>query len=138
MRNKTAEKGEGKLFSDVISNTSTPWLLDKILQVQITSAELYYMRLEALWILLNLATIKDQDEISTLYASSFDQDDEPMQSATNQLSDCNTGKSALLTHINGILVEIAKGDYADTTTLNLVIQTLSNMVAMSDYHLKLL
>ena len=61
-----------------------------------------------------------------------------MQSATNQLSDSNTGKSALLTHINGILVEIAKGNYSDTTTLNLVIQTLSNMVAMSDYHVKLL
>ena len=126
------------MFADVICNTSTPQLIDKILQLEVKSEELYFMRLEALWTLLNLATVEDQDDISTLYACSFDQDDEPMQLETGQLSEISQGKSALLASMNLILEENAEGNYRDTTTLNLVIQTLTNMVALSDFKVKML
>ena len=56
--------------------------------------EIYHMRLEALWILNNLATTDDQDSISSFFATSFVQDEETM--LQEEYDEINEGKSVLL------------------------------------------
>ena len=94
------------------------------------------MRLEAIWILNNLATTNDQDSISFFFSPSFIQDEEPM--LQEECEEINEGKSVLLEALNGILIEVSDGGFSDLKTLNLVFQALTNLVADSQYKLKLL
>ena len=49
-------------------------IVDQILSIEVTGEEFYFLKLEALWILTNLSTVIDSEDLRLVFLSSYQDD----------------------------------------------------------------
>ena len=57
--------------SEVINSTSILEIIASILDFKVTNDELYFLRCEALWMLINLATVEETHDMEIILASTL-------------------------------------------------------------------
>ena len=56
-------------MGDIIGQTNILELIAEILEYEVSSEEQYFMRCEAIWILTNLATVEEDDELQMILSN---------------------------------------------------------------------
>ena len=91
-----------EFFSDVINETELLAIVSEVFTYQSTDERLYYMRLEAIWILINLAFVPKR-EMAVICASVI-----PVTSSISEshlLTDLVTKKSIILSKLDNLIRE---------------------------------
>ena len=112
---------DAKQFLEVMQKTSILEILDMILNFEgSTEEQFYYMKLEALWILQNLAFL-GEEELLNMFSSTLQ-----VQDDVSDVADFLTGESAILVTISNLLTEKCAEQPSDIRTINLAIEFLCN------------
>ena len=88
--------------------------------------EVYYLKLEALWILTNLA-VTDDESAMCLLASDLDQNQLQVFTKPELANDLKFGQSPILDAINKLIIQKLDQGGKDIKTLSLVFDCLANI-----------
>ena len=112
---------------DLLLNTSLLKTLHQILAFESATEQCYYMKLEALWTLSDLACFDSLNTMRLLSSSLDSRDlDESKSSLEQDLKCCN---SAILHATDQILAQIVKSECRDMKTTKMIFDFLTNLVA---------
>ena len=90
---------------EVMRNTQILLTCQQLLNFNSNEEEAYFMKLEALWILTNLACTDDDDEAMLILASDLDPTSLQKASLDSLRENSRHGLSAILRTLNALIVE---------------------------------
>ena len=101
-------------------------VVERILSVDQTNEESYFLKLEALWILTNFSGVVLDEELKLVFLSTF-AERANLNSEVIQ-ADFDQNKSSILDKVDRMLREIIRDGCQDLKTLNMILNFLGNCI----------
>ena len=126
MSNIDADDGAAEFFTEVINGSEILEIINGILSYKSNEEEMYFLRLEALWILVNLAYVEKR-EMAVICASETSVSN--TISVDRLMNNMNVNKSVLLSNIDSLISEKVHEGFKDIKTLQMIFHFLNNCIA---------
>ena len=120
---KLLSASETAPIEEVLQKTRIMSVVDNLIEIDSGDEMVYFMKLEALWILVNLSAVKNPNTFKRIFMSSFD---EQILTDDEIENDFESNESPLMTNIDMMIRQIFNGGCRDVKTLVMIFNFIGN------------